>query len=177
MVPGILIALLTFPGVIVHEIGHEFFCRLTGVLVYDVKYFRVGNPSGYVIHSRPKNFSQQFWITAGPFIVNSVVAVVVALPAALPYFVLGAPMSILHWFLLWVGVSVGMHAFPSSGDAQSLLSSIKLYRAQAGPLIVLAYPFAWAIFIANVLRFFWIDFFYTAFLVSLVPKGLVALIK
>ena len=48
-IPGFLIAIVTFPGVIVHEAAHLFFCRWFKLEVYDVCFFRVGNPSGYVI--------------------------------------------------------------------------------------------------------------------------------
>lgn len=44
-IPGQLIAALTFPGVIVHEMAHQLFCRLFRVAVLDVCYFRFG-PAG-----------------------------------------------------------------------------------------------------------------------------------
>jgi len=50
-IPGPVIAALTFPGVIVHEMAHQLFCRLFRVAVLDVCYFRFGNPAGYVIPS------------------------------------------------------------------------------------------------------------------------------
>jgi len=43
-----LIALVTFPGIILHEWAHKFFCDRTGVPVYKTCYFRLGNPAGYV---------------------------------------------------------------------------------------------------------------------------------
>ena len=52
IIPGWLIALVTFPGVIVHEAAHFLFCRLRRVAVFDVCYLRFGNPAGYVIHSK-----------------------------------------------------------------------------------------------------------------------------
>jgi hypothetical protein len=43
--PGYLIATATFPGVIVHELGHKLFCLLTKTRVVETCYFRVGTPS------------------------------------------------------------------------------------------------------------------------------------
>lgn len=57
IIPGFLISIVTFPGVIVHEMAHQIFCRLCGVAVFDVCYFRFGNPSGYVVHEIPKKAS------------------------------------------------------------------------------------------------------------------------
>ena len=51
-IPGFVIAIVTFPGVIVHEAGHLFFCKLFELQVYAVCFFRVGNPAGYVVHER-----------------------------------------------------------------------------------------------------------------------------
>ena len=54
MIPGWLISLVTFPGVVVHEAAHRFFCDVTDTPVYEVSYFRPrGKPAGYVIHGRP----------------------------------------------------------------------------------------------------------------------------
>lgn len=41
IIPGFLISIATFPGVIVHEAAHQLFCRLTKVAVLDVCYFRL----------------------------------------------------------------------------------------------------------------------------------------
>ena len=40
VIPGFIISLVTFPGVIVHELAHQIFCMLMKVPVYDVKYFQ-----------------------------------------------------------------------------------------------------------------------------------------
>ena len=67
-IPGFLIALVTFPGVIVHEMAHQLFCRLFRVAVLDVCYFRLGNPSGYVLHESPRTTAQHLVIGIGPFL-------------------------------------------------------------------------------------------------------------
>ena len=59
-IPGQLISLLTFPGVIVHEWAHKLYCNWTGVLVHKVVYFQFANPAGYVLHSEPKNIARFF---------------------------------------------------------------------------------------------------------------------
>jgi hypothetical protein len=45
-IPGQLISLLSFPGIIVHEFAHLIFCRLRKVAILDVCYFRFDNPAG-----------------------------------------------------------------------------------------------------------------------------------
>src|SRR6267154_2288314 len=85
-VPGFVISLLTFPGIIVHELAHQLFCRYYKVPVFKVVYFRVGNPAGYVLHEAVNNKWQGMMISIGPFILNTVIGAVISLPAALPVF-------------------------------------------------------------------------------------------
>jgi hypothetical protein len=118
-IPGPFVALATFPGVIVHEMAHQFMCRLTDTPVLKVCYFRVGNPCGYVMHGRPGSAWKHFLISMAPFLFNSIVAVLVALPVALAALSKGE-MQLQDIVLGWLGISIGMHALPSSGDAKSL---------------------------------------------------------
>jgi hypothetical protein len=89
MIPGILIALLTFPGVIVHESAHLLFCRLRRVAVFDACFLRVGNPLGYVVHERVTDFVTLWLVSAGPFLVNSVACILLCLPASVPMKIFG----------------------------------------------------------------------------------------
>src|SRR5215510_9894376 len=106
-IPGPIIALLTFPGVLVHELAHQLFCRLFGVAIFDVCYFRFGNPAGYVIHERPTQARQQIWIGVGPFIVNTVIGAIIGAPASIQVlqFEAGTP---LDYLLIWLGISIAM---------------------------------------------------------------------
>jgi hypothetical protein len=159
IIPGELISLATFPGVIVHEAAHLLFCRLRHVAVFDVCFFRVGNPAGYVVHEEPDRFSTAFLITFGPFLVNSLLCMLICFPAFLPlrFFGVRHPLS---YFLLWLGVSIGMNAFPSIGDASSLMAQAKKAASSFNPLAIVSYPLVWAIYLANVLRVVWLDYLY-----------------
>jgi hypothetical protein len=159
MIPGILITLLTFPGAIVHEAAHMLFCRLRRVAIFDVCFFRVGNPAGYVIHEQAKDFTSMFLIAMGPFIVNSLLRIFFCLPTMVPVRVFGET-SLLSYFLLWVGLSIGMNAFPSTGDAQVLWRSAKKSVADRNPLAIISFPLVIAIYATNILRFFWLDYAY-----------------
>jgi len=59
-IPGKVVSLLTFPGVIVHELAHKIFCEMAGVQVYEVCYFRFGNPAGYVKHEPVSELIKSF---------------------------------------------------------------------------------------------------------------------
>ncbi len=158
-IPGILIAIVSFPGVIVHEAAHLIFCKLRKVAVFDVCYFRVGNPAGYVIHEPVSDFTTSLLITMGPFIVNSLLCILFCFPAFFPMRVFGR-QDFLSYFWMWLGISIGMHAFPSTQDATNLWNQAKAEVAKKNPIAVVGFPLVVLIFIGNILSFFWLDVAY-----------------
>src|SRR5262245_37168127 len=172
-IPGQLIAILTFPGVIAHEAGHMLFCRLKRCAVFDVCFFRVGNPAGYVVHEEPKNFSSAFWIAVGPLVVNSILCILLSFPAVIPLRIFGQP-DLISYFWMCLGISIGMHAFPSSHDAQGLWLQARKAAASRQALVLLSYPLVFAIYFANAARVFWFDALYGFGLGFLLPEKLLA---
>lgn len=168
LIPGQFIALLTFPGVIVHELAHQLFCRLFRVAVLDVCYFQFGSPVGFVQHEKPSRPSQQIWIGVGPFFLNTLVGAVISMPAAIPVFHFESTNP-LDYFLIWLGVSIAMHAFPSIGDAQSIWQSLR-----DGDVSILtkifAFPIVGLIFAGAAGSVFWLDLLYGVGIALLVPN-------
>src|SRR3989338_2083067 len=156
MIPGWLISVFTFPGIIIHEWAHKKFCEWLGVLVHQVKYFRFGNPAGYVLHEEPKTYKQTFWVSTGPLIINSTVAIFLGFLASIIN-----SESIMWYFLLWTALSSGMHSFPSDHDMSHISKFTKSKIKDGGSIFYyLAFPFVWLIWIANKLKFFWWDLAY-----------------
>jgi hypothetical protein len=160
-IPGWLISIVTFPGIIVHEAGHMFFFRLRGVAVLDVCFVRFANPPGYVIHEKPGDFTSDFLISVGPVILNTTLCFVLCFPAYLrvSVFEIGDPIS---YVLMWLGLSIGMHSFPSNQDASSLWDAAKTAARGFNPLALLSFPLVIAVYVANVLRILWFDLIYGA---------------
>lgn len=172
-IPGSIITILTFPGVIVHEFAHQLFCRLFNVAIFDVCYFRFGNPAGYVIHEHPAKTGQQIWIGIGPFIVNSVLGAIISAPSSIQvfWFLTGSP---LDFFLIWLGISIAMHAFPSTGDAMTLLQALSAPGVSL-VLKVVAYPIVGIIFLGAIGSIFWLDAVYGVAVAIAFPTFLVML--
>ena len=171
MIPGFIISILTFPGVIVHETAHFLFCRLRGVAVFNVCFFRFGNPAGYVAHEEIENFTTAFLVSVGPFIVNSLACVLICLPALIPVRVFGAK-DIVSYAVLWLGVSIGMHAFPSTHDAKALLHHARKAAGLRNPLALLSFPLVVLIYAANILSVVWADYLYGVFIGLVLPSML-----
>lgn len=158
-IPGMLITIVTFPGVIVHELAHQLFCRLYKIPVFKVVYFQAENPAGYVIHEAPQNKMQSIMISIGPFILNTILGALIALPASLPVLHFGHTASFLDAILIYLGVSIAMHAFPSTGDASSIWKAVNEEETPFWVKIV-AYPVVGLIYLGALGSFFWLDLFY-----------------
>jgi hypothetical protein len=118
-IPGAIVALLTFPGVILHEMAHKFFCDLYHIPVYEVKYFAISKNAGHVIHEISENSRERAIISLAPLLINSIVCFLLLFPTILPL-VMGtsfvSSFTFLDIFLIWVGFSCGINAIPSKTD-------------------------------------------------------------
>jgi hypothetical protein len=126
-ISGKVIDTLTAPGVVVHELAHKFFCDLFNIEVYEVRYFQQGYPSGYVIHGPARKLYQSFLISFGPFIINTLLCMILTMPFALCYTDLQVPSHPVYWLLEWIGLSAGMHAFPSRQDANGFMQDVQRF--------------------------------------------------
>lgn len=171
LIPGWIISLVTFPGVIAHEIAHKFFCDLAGVRVYDVCYFRIGDPAGFVVHGDTRNLRNSFFISIGPLLVNTVLCALLTFSGIFPLIILGAEKyNHIFILLLWVGYSIGMHAFPSNEDADNFILDVE--SMGAGIFYWMSMVFVGLINIANVFRFIWFDLIYAVGISLLLPFAL-----
>jgi hypothetical protein len=158
-IPGIVIAVATFPGVIVHELAHQLFCRLYSVPVFKVVYFQFENPCGYVLHDKPRTKMQHLMIGIGPFIINTLVGGLIALPASLPVLHFGHSPSVLDILFIYLGFSIAAHAFPSTGDASAIWKSVNEENTPFWVKLV-SYPVVGLIYLGAIGSFFWLDIIY-----------------
>ncbi|MGN1181085.1 MAG: DUF3267 domain-containing protein [Suilimivivens sp.] len=169
-IPGILISAVTFPGVAVHELSHQICCRICRIPVYEVKYFQLQNPCGYVLHEPTSNPWKNLLTGLGPFFINTFIGMIITFPA---YFCLwgggkymygygsgNTAMTAILMVLYWLGLSILMHAFPSTGDAKSLVESVmKNNQVNIVAKIVTA-PFIGLIYLGAIGSAFWLDLLY-----------------
>jgi hypothetical protein len=178
IIPGFLITWVTFPGVIVHEFAHALFCKLFGVEIYEVKYFQIKvglrQPAGYVRYRPPAQAWKEALIGIGPFFVNTIVGGLIAAPAAIPVFTFNSHDP-FDYFLIWLGISIAMHAFPSIGDASTI------WRAVKGPTSsvltkVVAMPLVGLIYLGALGSIFLLDAVYGMVIAGALPELLVKLL-
>lgn len=170
-IPGFLISAITFPGVIVHELAHQFFCRLYKVPVFKVVYFQLENPTGYVLHERTDSKWASIMISMGPFFVNTILGAVIALPAALPIFTFDNG-NLMDYALIYLGVSIAMHAFPSTTDGNAVWNTLN-ENDTPWWLKVLGYPIVGIIYLGSLGSFFWLDVLYGIGVAIGLPKLIV----
>lgn len=174
-IPGILITAVTFPGVIVHELAHQLFCRWFKVPVFQVVYFQLENPAGYVLHEKTTNKLHSVLISIGPFFINTIIAGLIALPAALPVFSFGNA-TFIDYLLIYLSISIAMHAFPSTGDADVIREVIAEKETPVW-LKILGYPLVGLIYLGSIGSFIWLDLLYGIGIAIGFPKLIIYLIS
>ena len=157
-----------------HELAHQLFCRLFKVPVFEVVYFQMSNPAGYVVHEVPKSKWQTILISIGPFFVNTIIGGLVALPASLPVFKFDNAGP-LDYLLIYLGVSIAMHAFPSTGDANVIWETIKQKETPLW-LKIIGFPVVGLIYIGSVGSFFWLDLLYGMAIAIGLPNLIISLL-
>lgn len=170
VIPGILISAATFPGVIVHELAHQLFCRWFRIPVFQVVYFQFASPVGYVLHERTTKTHQTILISVGPFLINSILGFLISFTAA--WQLIFDQANALDYLLIYLGVSIGAHAFPSTGDASAMWESIK--QGGAHPIVkVLVAPIVGFIYLGALGSFFWLDVIYGVAVALWFPRWVV----
>lgn len=158
-ITSLVFNIMTIPGVPVHEYAHALACRLSGVRVHKVCYLRLGNPRVYVVHEQPDTAWQHIIISVAPFVVCSLVAMLLGIGVGL---LLQAGLmtkqheEIAGPVLFWLAWAVGACAFPSGGDADSLWQATKSREISLfGKLMVM--PVVGLNRLGQVGSFFWLD--------------------
>jgi len=174
-IPGSLISAITFPGVVIHELAHQLFCRFFNIPVFEVCYFRFGNPAGYVIHGESENWVHQVLVSAGPFFINSLLGALLTFPSALRIFEFNGATTPIDGVLMWFGISIAMHSIPSTGDAKSMWAAVSGKRV---PIIakLCVSPVVGLIFILSVGSVLWLDLLYGVAVSLALPKLIVAVL-
>lgn len=111
-IPGLFLSILTFPGVIIHTLAHQVFCMLLGIPVYEVKYFQLKNPCGYVVHGPADTRAKAFLIVMGPFFVLTILGVLMVLPVSIQLLLFHSVKNPLELAAGWLGISLLLHALP-----------------------------------------------------------------
>ncbi|MBU5316854.1 DUF3267 domain-containing protein [Clostridium bornimense] len=175
-IPGIVISILTFPGVIVHELAHQIFCYIMKIPVYEVKYFQFKNPSGYVIHERTDDPLKSFFISVGPFLINTILGIIIMAPVSIELIGFEDLNNILSLFLAWIGISILMHAFPSVVDGKGLVDSILKNKDVNIFVKIITAPVIGLIYLGAIGSAIWLDLIYAIWISLALPRILVNII-
>lgn len=167
---GIVISIVTFPGIAVHEFAHQIFCRFLRIPVFRVVYFRIGNPCGFVEHEASEDPLKVFLVSTGPFLINTLLGLFLLTPVAVPVIKFREYANPLNLLLAWLGFSILMHAFPSTGDARNMVDHI-LKNQNVGLLPkILSAPVIGLIYLGAFGSVFWLDLVYAAAVAMLIPN-------
>ncbi len=151
-------ALLFFPGIVIHELGHFLACVLTGTRVRSVQW--VSSEGGFVVHDRPATLAGVL-ISVAPFLLNNALGIFLWMQALRLFSV----DPLLALVLAWAAFSLLLFCFPSSADGLNAFNGVKDSLARKilhGPVLE---------------RFLWLVLSPVLFLPALLIAGLLMLIE
>ena len=177
MTARLIVSLLTFPGVMLHEYAHAWACRRLGIRVLKVCYLRLGNPLGYVLHEQPASAVQHILVAVAPFFVSTATALAVSLLASL---CAASPAAAEFRDLValsgaWLGFSLALHAFPSNGDGDALWQDVASPGMGLCAKLLLA-PVVGLIRLGQAGAVVWLHVLFAVAVVALPPLALVAIL-
>lgn len=167
-IPDIIISIATFPGIIIHRISQLLFCRISRIAVSDVGHFKSSNPRGYIVHEQPKDIYQLILLTIGPFLFNTLLGAFIAVSSSIPILERGSDNP-MDYLLLWLGISIAMHAFPNRKNIKNIWSIMK---SETSSILtkVICFPFVLVIYIFSIGSYIWLDLVYGYCVVLFIPK-------
>lgn len=163
MLIGLLIRILTIPGVILDALINRIICNYLKIEVYEVNYFTITGEHRPVVHEQPAEYSKTFGIAILPFLIMSSISIVL--------FYVGLKFFPDNQFLfIWLGVSIAAHSFPDTEIGDLLWKNSVAEVKNSNYLALIGFPLVAIIYIARMLHFFWLDVIYGVLLYFLV-KG------
>lgn len=109
-------------------------------------------------------------ICIGPFIFNTLLGMLIILPAAVELVEFRTASNFLYVLLGWLGFSVLMHAFPSMGDGKNLYTTVIKNKDVPLPVRILLWPVCALIYLGAMGSMFWLDALYAAGMSMLLPN-------
>ena len=106
---------------------------------------------------------------------NTIVGMIITMPAYVMVkgFGMDNPLLLaLRAVLYWLGISIMMHAFPSTGDAKSMAASILKNKEVNIFAKIVAAPFIGLIYIGAFGSMFWLDLIYAVAMSMVLPNML-----
>ena len=108
-------------------------------------------------------------ISLGPFFFITLLGILIIFPAAIEVFEFGNYRNPLCLLLAWLGVSILMHSFPSTGDAENLYSSVIKNKSVNFWVKIPVLPVVGLIYAGAFGSIFWLDLAYAIGVAMLIP--------
>lgn len=150
---GLLIRIITFPGIIFDAIINNLVCQHLEIKVNKINYLAIFGGNAVEIEN-PNNYSKLFKLSIIPFIFMTILA--------LPFSYLAAYYNEGDKFLFfaWLGVSIAAHAFPETAIGKLLWEQSKIEIKEKNYLAIFGFPLVVIIYLFRILHVLWLDIIY-----------------
>ena len=178
LITGLIVAIFTFPGIILRLIVSRLLCRYLDIPFFKVTYFEPNRPIGTSVFEPPRSPWTAIVLIFGPALANTLLGFLIGAPAVFAFFTYDETplLSLLDIFLVWLGVSLAVHSFPTFEHAKAIENTLQDSRNPGWVqwmgqfLSVFAYAGA-------VGSMFWLDVIYALVLVVGIPIILLEVLR
>jgi len=170
LITGLIVAIITFPGVIFRQVAIQLFCCYFQIPVFKVVYFQAWPPGGTVLHEVPDSPWIRLMLIFGPAAANTVLGFLIGAPAVLGLLISDNTIisSLLDLFLIWLGTSIAVHTFPTLNEAETVTNAM---TAAQNPVWVqmMGLPLSAVTYMAAIGKILWLDAIYALVVVIVIP--------
>lgn len=170
--PEPAVAFLTFPGVAFRQAVQFYLCKATGTRVESATFYQRRAPFGIIQYERTGLLKNEIILILGPFIFNSIVAGILALPVIERAIYFRGESNGADLALLWFAFATAMQSSPRRDEINILRELLNLQKPGCFISIFVAAACGVGRFI-NAGKSFWTDFIY-AMIVCTFPSALLA---
>jgi|GEM_PF-2771820 len=150
---GILIRLITFPGVILDLIVNIFSAKLLDLEITEINYasILIGNP---VKIKEDSKYYKLFLFSIIPFVTLTLIAI------PLCYKAVEYNKGTAFLTCAWLGISIAAHSFPETDIGKLIWKRTNIEVKNKNYISILGYPFVIFIYFFRILHVFWLDILY-----------------
>jgi hypothetical protein len=169
-ITGYITAILTFPGIVVRQIVTQLLCRYFEIPVFKVIYFQPWPPFGAVQHEPPGSPLTGMILILGPCMVNVFLGFLIGFPAVFGFLTFDDTIivSCRDLFLIWLGISIAVHSFPTFENAKAVKNCTMADRNPSW-LQAIGAPLAGLMYLGAIGSIIWLDVIFALIIVIGMP--------
>jgi hypothetical protein len=148
---GQIVAIVTFPGIVMAVAARKFMCDLIGIPVYEAVYIK-----GTIAHEVITRPARALLVALAPLIVSTSLCAILLFTFSFSILFGSDPGGLTEIVLAWIGISIGVHALPAYATVRWYLDKLP-EQSRRGATYYFLWLMAPIMSIVGLLKWIWFD--------------------